>query len=635
MSELEYSGIPKFKRERDITSFSLTREQLNSFIDKPREEDSVEDRIFDGITRTFLKGEALKDSIGEMNPAGFIPVESESSVVVSIQRLYPDNGSYLSITFGMFKSACEFIVSQGMNIDEDWLLNYDIVDPKLEHSETVTKHKGISNDGSDWLSCFLEQLSPYAGMLIAGKMADLSFAISPQVDIDSKGGTGSFKSWGIQGMPVAIALLIELGWTLAEYNRLFKDSSIPIEVKSKIEHLSSDPKERERILTEAGYNYSSLKGNQLYNDNLAIRDYSIAYIQKRQDDLNYRHWISYSQVVESQMFAQSAASMAPVFSDKWRKIYKLGSDSVTQKHTDVFTSESSFNAIEEVTKCSLNTGLASYISGIDNTLNKSYNSIYQSLAFEIDPNIVCCLEHVLGEIDTNSLRQITSLLKISARSFYFDLDSLAAKLGDSLVIGYLNMVNCYLSQIMHNVVRDLNNKLYKANHHLNEVNRVCFGIKPITLGLNVALDYMVNFILDISKTLNGMIDHISKKQISHAENLAVTKTVVTLAAFINKIADGIDRSRGLCNLDSSFNFVTMDLPGMYPIMNMTEDARRKHFSDLPGYLMSSIGVEMPGTDSAGVLNVYQNKVPNCMDPNNISQNIAFGHDISKAMQGDS
>lgn len=636
---LEYSGIPKFNRQRDLFSTSVGRNQLDSFISKPVSPQSAEDQIFDSITKTFLKGEALKNAISEMNPAGFIPVEPESSVIVSIQRLYQDSNSNV-ITFGMFKTACDFLAEQSSNIDENWILKYNVIDPNLDHAATVTKHKSISNDGSDWLTCFLEQLSPFAGMLIAGKLVHLSTWIFPETGFDSQGNTGEMRTWAAEGAPVAIALLAELGWTLAEYNRLYKNSNIPSDISDQIQQIVSDPKRREKILTDAGYNYNTLRGNQKYNDHLAIKNYAVSYIHRHQDDLNYHHWISYSQVAESQLFTRAAASMAPVFSNKWRKLYKFNGD-ISTTDTDIFSVENS-DTLEEV-KTALNIGLANYIRDLDRTLNTSYDRMYQSLTFEVDPNLVCCLVYILGPIDVSILRQISSLLKVTAQSFYFSLDSLATKLSESMVIAYLNMLNCYLSQIMHNLVKDLNDKLLRANRHFDNAQRYCLGIKPITFSLKIALQYIINFILEASRSLNTLIYNLSRREMVFAENTIATKSVVTLAAFIDRIANGIENGQAICNFnpaieglhDSTFGFITMDIGKKFPTMNMAEDARRKHYSNIKGFMINDLGIEVPGTDSDGVPNVYQNKATNCLDQANVNQNIAFGNLINDAIKTNS
>ena len=152
---LDYSGIPEFSRDRDLFISSLSDNLLSSAIEEDSR-DSIEDRIFDDVARTYLKGEALKEALGNMDQAGFIPVESMSKVISSIQRVNPDADSYDVITFGLFKEACEFLHSRSTSMNEEFLGAYNIIDPDLQAQTITSVHKSTTKDsGDDWISDFL------------------------------------------------------------------------------------------------------------------------------------------------------------------------------------------------------------------------------------------------------------------------------------------------------------------------------------------------------------------------------------------------------------------------------------------------------------------------------------------------
>ncbi|RMG66893.1 MAG: hypothetical protein D6710_11970, partial [Nitrospirae bacterium] len=84
---LDYSASRDFRRDRELFVQSIDPNKISSFIDEAPEQQPVEDQVFDSIAKTFLKGEALLEGLGAMGSAMFIPVESDSKVITSIQRL--------------------------------------------------------------------------------------------------------------------------------------------------------------------------------------------------------------------------------------------------------------------------------------------------------------------------------------------------------------------------------------------------------------------------------------------------------------------------------------------------------------------------------------------------------------------
>lgn len=642
---LDYQGRPQFSRDRELDLSNVDRNRLSTFLEETTVPQSQEDTAFDSITKVYLKGEALKSAIGEMNPAGFIPVEPESSVRISIQRLYPTNSNYDVITFGMFKSACDYLAEQSANINEDSILKFDVVDPKIENSTTTNVYKSVNNNGADWISCFLEHLSPWAGMMIAGKMADLSFVVSPQLDVNSEGGTGAFKSWGLQGMPIAIALMLELGLTIHEYNKFYKDNnSIPDVVKAKFSELSNSPEKRQQILDEAGFDYRSLVANQKFNDSKALKEYCIEWINRNQDDLNYHHWLSYQQVAETQVFVRSAAAMAPTFSDKWRRFYSVGSDSLSSTQTDVTTVESETNVLPTI----LNAGLYTYINDLASMANTGYDRTYQSLAYRLDPLLVCCLVWYLGPMDTSVLRQLANMLRIAVIGLSFNMRDLMATIGSTALTAYTNMLCHYLSHILHHICYDLYQTLFKVPDSVyQDAIKDCPAIGVLlninAFSLNFLFDYIDNILINLKTFTNSM----TGRQVQFSSSIAQYRSIVTLSRLLDQVANDIDRTQSLCSTkdgssvsfndeiaDKTLNFVVTILPTLYPVIKVTESDRRKHFSDIEPISLNSFGIEIPGTDENGISNVFTNtNIQNCGEDGSANRNIALGKMLAEYLKG--
>lgn len=644
---LDYKGIPEFSRDRDLYLASIDPNQVSSFVEKNTPV-SEADLRFDELAKTYLKGNALQNAIKNLNPGGFIPVEPESSVVVSIQRQYPKNENYNVITFGMFQEATEFLSSRSMALNEDNIISFKAIDPKIENSVTVSIQKGSTSHGKDWISCFLDQLSSWAGMLIAGKMIDLSMAVSPQVDVDSNGGTGGMKSWSAQGFPIAIAILVELGLTLYEYNRLYKnDPSIPPEVHDKFQELSQDPVKRQAVLQEAGISYTTLRDNQKFNDLKAIRQYAIAYIDRNQDTLDFTHWLSYAQVVQSQTILRGTMAMAPTFSSKWNKFYNGPSAGTTQ---DTTVTED----VETVNYPSYaaNVALTQYLADITIAMDNQYNDIYQSLTFDVDPQLICCLAWILGPMDTTFLSSLSGLLALGSIHMNMNLKDSIEYLGETILLGYVNMLIHYICMVMDSILRSVMQSFgYVPPGDLAAGISACVGFGLILDIIDFVLRFIISYMGELFNWLRTLVDRLSQKTITMSENIPGQKALLTLSRFLGVLANDIDRAQSLCPplhehpsqynpetnkdlADQVYNFAVNIMPGLYPVLEMPEIDRRKYFSDIPAKKLKLFNLEVPGTDSTGMMTVYSyTKVTECGSENNAVSNIEIGNRIAQYLRG--
>lgn len=645
---LDYKGIPDFIRERELSLTNVSSNRLNAFLSKEASV-SREDAIFDSNTRVFIKGEALKQAIANMDPAGFIPVEDGAAVRASIHRIL-SGGRNDIILFGLFKESCEFIASRNTSIDEEFLLKFNIVDSKLESSTITTKHKSIVSDGNDWITSFLEQLSSFAGMLIAGKMADLSFLISPQLDINSEGGTGAFKSWGAQGSLIALCLLIELGVSQFEFKRLYgNSSSVPKDIKDNFESLYNDPSKREEILNGAGFDYSLFKQNQRFNDYKAIKDYCVEYISKHQDSLNYDHWISFSQVIDSQAVIKQTLALAPAFSNKWRKYYSIGPQSQTTTTTTIDTVIDNENVLGDFVAYKMNTSLSEYLTDVGRTVNSSYDKTYQSLAYEVDPSLICCLVWYLGPLDTTSLKQISSVLKIANLGTYLNAKDMLSYFGESMLVSLMHMMCHYASHILDSIVHSVYKKFMNVpDETIASAGNRCLGLNLILDISGISLKFTVQYIESMINQLRGMINKISHKAEIHSSNIQKRRTYKTLSLLLDHIIANIDAIQPLCPpsgstlstvdnntiADKTFEIVATVIPNAFPVLKMPESDRRKHFANLPPAILPDLGIEIPGTDNNGIANIYiTTKKTECGEDLGANKNIILGNQFATFMRG--
>ncbi len=645
---LDYKGIPGFSRDRDLYLASLDPNQVSTYIEKDQPV-SEGDFRFDEIAKVYLKGDALQKAIKNLNPGGYIPVEPESSVIVSIQRQYPKNETYTVITFGMFQEATEFLASRSMAVNEDNIISFKAIDPKIENSVTVSIQKGSTSNGKDWISAFLDQLSSWAGMLIAGKMIDLSMAIAPQVDVDSNGGTGGMKTWSAQGFPIAIAILVELGLTLYEYNRLYKnDPTVPQNVHDTFQELSQDPVKRKAVLEDAGISYTVLRDNQKFNDLKAIRQYAIAYIDRNQDTLDFTHWLSYAQVVQSQTMVRATMAMAPTFSSKWSKFYNGQTAGTDQDIVVTDDTETTIYLPPNVA----NAALTQYLADITYTMERQYNDVYQALTFDVDPQLICCLTWFLGPMDTSFLRSLSGLLGLGSVHMNMNLKDSIEYLGETILLGYVNMLIHYISMVMDSILRSVVSAFGKVpSADLGAGIAACAGFGLVMDIIDFALQFVISYMNELFNWLRTLVDRLSQKTITLSENIPGQKALLTLSRFLQTLANDIDLAQSMCPplhehpsqynpetnrdlADQVYNFAVNIMPGLYPVLQMPEIDRRKYFSNIPSKKLKAFNLEVPGTDLDGMMTVYTHtKVTECGSENSAVTNAEMGRKIAEYLRG--
>lgn len=640
---LEYSGIPNFSKDRELKLQATAINKLDQFISIKTKNPLPEDYTFDEINKLYIKGEVLKKAIGDINPAGFIPVEPSASVVGSLQRR-AGVPPYDVITFGLFKEACEYIASRGQAFDEDYIMKFNFIDPVLASTSTSTTYKGISPNGKDWITCFLEMLSPVAGLMIAGKMIQFHSVVTPEQGTDQYGGTGEKRTEGLIALPAAIALMIELGLTIEAFRQLYKPDDFPSDVYNTYSELSNDPKRRAEVLNAAGYDYQALRTNQTFDDYKKIKEYCINYIQANRDTLNYDHWISYSMAVDGQQIVRPAAAMAPLYSNKWKKFYDTGFINEQDITIDILEEMSNDEFMKDAAIFSFNAGIAGYLGQVYIDMNTMYNQMYQHLTYTVDPAIICCIVWYMGPINTDFLKSISAMLSIAGLEINSRMPKLD-NLSEAANMILLNMVSTYLNIILDKVLFTIVDKMYEVRSDLlNEAITYCPGVGALFSIANFALQFVLNLINEIFNHLRMHGGRLQAKSELYHVTVSDRKDIITIKKMIDSIIFQVDSVKGICNqevansfsneklADLTLDFVTFELNKLYPVLEVNETNRRKHFINIPP-VKSKNNIEIPGSDNFGNLYTENQTTPACGEDNGATRGLLIGKSIADILKG--
>jgi hypothetical protein len=650
---LNYKGPEKeLVRKRDLEAIDFNAERLRDFVEKEKLE-AGPDKIFDDLASTYLKGEALKEAIGNMNPAAFIPVEPGASVIASIQRLAPDMESYDVITFGLFKDACDHISGRYTSFDEDFILNFNHIDPNLASTTIKKQHKNIKLSGADWITEFLVSASAYAGMMIGGYVSDIFGSSIERFTAESDSSGNEPKLWSLQGLAAGVALMVELGVTYVLIKQSFEAMpTLNKDVESTFIEMQNDPQKRREALEEAGYDYDSLRANQKYDDYKAVKEYSLQYIAANPKALQYDHWSGYLQTASMQTTVKYALSFAPQFSLKWKKF--LVPDATEGLEEGTVSSESS-----ELKP--INVSVSGFISLASNRANDSYNELYNAYTFTVDTLALCCVLFFIGPINTDRLKTMVKIMDAADITLSFGVEGLRMN-AENFSVVVLSLVASYINKLADKQLKDLAyNLVFVREDILSELIEIC----PFLEGFIRIFDYAIAYIFDL---LNRALDSINDYLLKDGEAILVnSRTTVerrysmTLSEMVKSVLKKIDLAKtaiaidafiDVCDLEAqadnpnisveiaaeaAVTFVATELPDLFPILEMPEVSRRKHFSNLSGYTTDKIKVEVGGTDGDGIPQMpksFEERVHECGKESTLIKNATLGKLFAQAVNND-
>ena len=651
---LDYDGRPgrPFKRElKDV----IGRLKDSIPLDPPAQEDSEEDKIFTEIARAYIKGNKLKEALGNTNRAGFIPVEDYSDVKFAIQRI-DDTQKGDIITFGLFKEACEYISGKAQNINEQFLLNFEIIDP-IRLNKTVTEQfKDQSVSSTDWITQFLTALSPFAGAMIAGYMVDMAHSNSPKIPVPDGSNAGSQpQAYHAQGLSIGIATLIELGLGAAGFIELFGDNNkLDAKTSDLFQTLSSSSSARRAVLEDAGYDYESLKKNQKYDDYTAIKNYCISYISKQTANLNYDHWLAWQNVSENQQLVQGAMAMAPMYSKKWRTYYDNSDTSSIASSSSSNDPAESIDELIETTIQRASAGLKEYFSTLFSISNDHYDRTFLVYSMELDARFMCCILWFLGPLQVPSLEGISRLLRFLSLDVKIDPNNMLAFVTNSAANGVLNLMVTYANRLIDDMFNSIMSKIFKVTDaDFEAFAKYCISVKVMFNLINKAFQELISYINDMVKELKYSLSlNIDKRSKAFISVSAERRYLRTLSSLIDAIVDKIEVAQKSCNIDSDLEddpqkindlaaeaaveFVSTEVSNLYPLIDMPEDVRRKFFRNISGFSTDRLELPIAGTDELGQqldLVTEEETVSSCGEGSRAVEGIKVGKKIADIMEG--
>ena len=340
--------------------------------------------------------------------------------------------------------------------------------------------------------------------------------------------------------------------------------------------------------------------------------------------------------------------LAPSFSGKWRRLYSDGPDSGSDSVLNVLENTDT-QSIGDIAVYNINSAMSQYLYDINKKINESYDSTYKALGFEVDPALICCLVWYLGPMDLESLKKISRILKLASLGTYLNAKDLLSYFGESILTSLMHMMCHYASQILDSTLRDMINKFSGIpDETMHKASRQCFGFSVLMNIHGISLKFLAHYIEDLVKQLSGVINAMTRKSTEHSLNIQKKRTFKTLALLLDHIIINIERIQPLCptsdkitaNIDNdtiadhTFDLVATIIPNAFPVLKMSEIDRRKHFANIPPSTIDDLGMEVPGTDSNGVANVYSTiQIPKCGEQFSAQSNIIIGNELASFLRG--
>jgi hypothetical protein len=655
---LDYDGKPVrgFKRILKDSLSQLSETDPSFFKDDVVEDEAA---IFNELAKVLMKGAKLKAGLGDMDPAGFIPVEEGARVVASIQRVGSSN-PIDRISFGLFKEACEFLTSRNSAIDEEFLMQFEFVDYELGHTEINAAHKGKKKDtGKDWITQFLDALSPMAGLMLSSyflNLAGTNQGKPPTPDGPDSTGT-QVQQQNLLGVGVGIALLIELGTSYSAFNQVFSggENILNEDLQEQYEALRNDPAARKQVLEDVGYDYEALVQNKKFDDYKAIKTYALEYISSRSLDLRYDHWIAWANVVENQEMITGSLAMAPMFSKKWKIFGETNDVSVFNSELDVGAiggigpEETDFeDDLVNAAKEGLVTGLKNYFGSVLTVSDDHYNKAAQTYSMQIDARLMCCIVWFLGPLDTSTLKRMSELMRLLALNTRVNFKDLISRLIHDALAPVLSMMVAYLNKMVHGFFNDLMSKLLNIKKDdWGMAIQKCIGIEILYGLIEKFMLKIVEKLQEYIDELNGLLDRLNGKATAMVEISAERRWMITMAAMIDAIVDKLDKAMETCQqpegvdaetandlaAEAAVTFASVELPTLYPLLNLSEDVRRKFFSNTTSFKTSDLGLDVPAFGSNGEIEDFSEEQANsdCGAGGRALKGILIGQKIADSM----
>jgi hypothetical protein len=474
---------------------------------------------------------------------------------------------------------------------------------------------------------------------------------SPKVPVPDGPNAGTQPlSYHTQGMPVGVALLIELGINLGAFSSLLgsQSNSINEDVVGKFNELANDPSKRKEILEGVGYDYEKLRSNKKYDDYVAIRDYCIQYISRQSSNLNYDHWIAWLNVNENQELLRGAVAMAPMYSEKWKNFYDTKDVQVFERSIE---EESLAEDLGQNPEEGAIAGLQSYFAQILSVSNDHYDKTFQVYSMQIDSRLMCCILWFVGPLDTESLDDISEILRYLSLNVKINIHDMIAFITEGAATAVLNMLSVYSNRLINDLFNNIMDKLFKIPSNEYEVAlKYCIGVDILFKLIGKGFDSIIELVFSILEELRNTINiHVGNKPRAFIQVSAERRYLTTLAALIDAIVANIELAQKNCRFDTDDNpqkindlaaaaavdFVSDQLPDLYPVMSMPEDIRRKFFGGVNQFATEGLGLPVPGYDQLGNQEEIsrEDQIFECGEGARAVEGLKIGKKIADIMEG--
>ncbi|RMG43030.1 MAG: hypothetical protein D6732_00525 [Methanobacteriota archaeon] len=425
MSRLDYNGIPDFRRERVLVEPELRTSELPTKSEDKEEEKAVT-KLFNDISKTYIRGEKLKEKLKLIFPGQTIPVDNDlvAAACRRVDAIQTNNGTI--IPYSVFTAQVDFIVDQLWQIKR----RYEQLDLPPEIREESFSSFLLPDKGASLLTGFITG-SGAAGALLASTI--LLVFYSPAISALSF--EDATKAIFLSDIPFGIAVLLELGVKVKDIIDTLKAKNIDDKnIENLANELASSSERRKKALESGGINTDDLREAMALKDARTIVDYCIHYISGHSDNshITYDHWIAYANIAKRQLHVRAYTEMAPMFSRTFRSIIS------SRDYEDEAPDSPFVNSSDRIQLIS--DELESAVRYVGTTADEEYQHIVNVFMNNISDRDLCCLVELFGA-PSGSLQRMVSLISASLKLLAADVKvNFTEKLAIDLFAGGINLI---------------------------------------------------------------------------------------------------------------------------------------------------------------------------------------------------
>lgn len=504
MGKLGYDGTPEFSRQRNIveTNTPLLANSIKSDAKPPiRDQREVDtDLLFKKLAETYIKGEILRKGLSAMEPAQYIPIDSDASTVVgAASRLFNTesiNGTI--ITYSMYQKCVDAINDKKWEVRRTYFSPSSIV---TQESKTTHTNSTVNNSSSKG---FIEQFLENNG--IAGSILAM-LAISPfQATIFQALSTEESGAKAVQGVQISagLAMFIELGIKAEKILQIMKTSKVNVPLVEQQLVALSTPQARAQALESFGINYDDFKQSMSLSDYQAIVGYVGEYYSRygglaySGSHLTIDHWIAYLKVSQNQHTMRGCLNTADAYSEDFADMRD------PNRNKDPIAGSTSISSPNKKIKISVE--VASATRALRERSNDMYDDIINAFMYQITDDQICCLVSIFGAYkDTDFIKTIASLLRLLAVDLSGELIRLE-NIGRQFLSNFFASVIFELVTDLEKLLQEVLLKLTKTFTVEIEGLERCGGLLTIGYAIMESIRSLAKYVRDLLREIMNTIN---------------------------------------------------------------------------------------------------------------------------------